>query len=648
MNTVASPSLPAKIHALLAGRGKLSSALVLAAGSLAYIVLRPVFGLGHELAVAGLAWFAHLAVASMLWQPFIGWIGLDPIYSGAAIRALGGVQVQGLAVGSPLGESLHALLPVLFQPPRHLAEGAGISMVATPGAPALGRGLAAFGADVLWLALGMWWFLRWRRRNWMLASIGVLVQAQIAVNHLFDSHVGVADLEASGLPFALALAVPGSGWFTTAMAHQSGVLEDVLIGAILVGLGYVCALAALGAGLGIARIARRGVIQQPTVARGTVLAGPRHGVMALGLAIAIAASPVGALALGESNWQAAPLSMQTSRPGGAHWLGLTRAPRVGPTHVELAQAADGNWTYLVDGVPDVIRGVGYNPQYATLSEAERTQLYDRDFSAMQALGINTIEGWFEWQFDEVTLDAANRNDIGVVMPFELNQDWPYDNPNVRQSILDHVTTYVQRYKDNPAVRMWAPGNENLHRILYPRWVSQEGDPTARARADAFAAFLPQLVDRIHELDPNHPVLYRDAEDVYLSRIRSAFDAAGQTRPWLAYGANVYSTARLRDVVGAWPKQWPGRALLISEFAPGGTGPAERPVGFEQQWQIIRSRPGVVIGGLAYTWATNGPEELDRVFGFVDPAGVPTDGALAALAAAYLTDVATANTQSKRQ
>ena len=53
--------------------------------------------------------------------------------------------------------------------------------------------------------------------------------------------------------------------------------------------------------------------------------------------------------------------------------------------------------------------------------------------------------------------------------------------------------------------------------------------------------------------------------------------------------------------------------------------------------MIRSRPEVVLGGLAYTWATNGPEDLDRVFGLVDPNGVPTDGALAALSYAYLAD-----------
>jgi hypothetical protein len=108
-------------------------------------------------------------------------------------------------------------------------------------------------------------------------------------------------------------------------------------------------------------------------------------------------------------------------------------------------------------------------------------------------------------------------------------------------------------------------------------------------------------------------------------------------PWLVYGANVYSAARLQQVVDAWPKQWLDAPLVLSEFAPGGVGPAERPLGFQQDWSIIRSRPALVLGGLAYTWATNGPEDLDRVFGFVDPEGVPTDGALAALSASYLAD-----------
>jgi hypothetical protein len=120
-------------------------------------------------------------------------------------------------------------------------------------------------------------------------------------------------------------------------------------------------------------------------------------------------------------------------------------------------------------------------------------------------------------------------------------------------------------------------------------------------------------------------------------LKSALEATGIQRPWLIYGANVYSPRRLQEIVARWPAQWLDGPLLISEFAPGGTGPADRPVGLQQDWAIIRSRPDQVLGELAYTWATNGPEELDRVFGLVDQHAVPTDDALAALSSVYLSD-----------
>jgi len=201
-----------------------------------------------------------------------------------------------------------------------------------------------------------------------------------------------------------------------------------------------------------------------------------------------------------------------------------------------------------------------------------------DAAELIALAAGADAILINWrQLPEEALDAATgclvvaRYGVGVIMPFEINQDWDLTNPNVRQSILDHVSAWVERYKDHPAVRIWAPGNENIHRILYPRWVSQENEPVARARADAFAAFLPLLVDRIHQLDPKHPVLYRDAEDVYLRSLKTALEANGETRPWLLYGANVYSPTRLKQIVDAWPAQWLAGPLLISEFAPGGVG-----------------------------------------------------------------------------
>jgi hypothetical protein len=607
-----------------------------------YVLLRPVIGLGHELSVGAVAALLHAAVATGIWQPLIGWLGLDPIYTGAAIRAAGGVDIAGLAVGGPIGSALHALLPWLILGPEHVAPDAGVSMVAARGTPALGRGLAGFGGDVLWLAGGMLMVRRWSGHHPRVALVGLLIQGQIVVNHLLDARLSITDLDASGLPFALAVAVPGAGggWFTQDLWRIPEPIRTLIVGGSLVALAYGCAAIVLFTSLQAWRLIRVGSPHVPGVEaphkRQLLLAG-------VVLALVTAVSPIGALAFGTPNWTGA-----ASPPGADSLLlnlrTLGQAPDMlqapftaGPTHVELDRLGDGTWQYLVNGQPQVIRGVGYNPQYAGLGADDRARLYERDFAAMHELGINTIEGWFEPQFDQLTLDTAARNGIGVLMPFELNQDWPYENPNVQQSILDHVSAYVERYKANPAVRMWAPGNEDLHRILYPHMKTLADDPAVRARADAFAEFLPVLVDRIRALDPDHPVIYRDAEDVYLPRLKQAFQATGVQRPWLIYGANVYSQARLQQIVSAWPAQWLDGPLVISEFAPGGVGPGQRPIGFEQDWEVIRSRPGMVLGGLAYTWATNGPEDLDRIFGLVDAQAVPTDGALAALSASYLAD-----------
>lgn len=622
------------------GPSQPSTLLVLLGALLGYVALRPLLGVSHEVIVAVLAWLAHAVIGTNVWEPVIRVFGLDPIYAGAAIRAAGGVEVAGFAVAGPVGGLLHELIPSFFYGPEAVVGRAAVSMVASPGAPALGRGLAAFGADIVLLTIGLHLFLHFRMRRWQLAVIGLLIQAQVAINHLLGAHIAISDMDASGLPFALQVAVPSGGWVTGDLASLSPDLQSLIVGGVLVIVAYSVAGAVLLVGAAVSRFLRVWHDSPRVITSG---ATPRWSTAAacLGLAVATAWSPIGALAVGESNWQLAAASNAASarfsaHPGRAashHTLRIS-----GATPVTIEQSSDTTWQYLVDGVPDSIRGVGYNPWYASLPAAQRTALYDRDFGDMHRLGINTIEGWFEGQFDSVTLDAAARNGIGVLMPFELNQDWDYTNPNVQESVLEHVTDYVNTYKNHPAVRMWAPGNENLHRILYTHWVSQANDPNSRARAEAFAAFLPVLVDRIHQVDPNHPVVYRDAEDVYLPWIVNAFnEAGGGDRPWLVYGANVYAAARLQTIISSWPQQWPGRPLLISEFAPGGMSPADRPLGFEQQWNVIRSRPDSVLGGLAYTWATNGPEDLDRVFGLVDQSGVPTDGGLAALSALYISD-----------
>ena len=444
-------------------------------------------------------------------------------------------------------------------------------MVARPGAPALGHAVAAFGADVLWLLGGL--LLVWRGWPRALAAVflGLLLQAQIVVNHLLDARVALADIDASGLPRALELALPAGGWFTTGLAAWPDEQRDLLLGSGLVALAY------LGAGALLAPwVVGHWWRWRSRLARPAAPGQRRWGPLLAcgGLAIATACSPIGSVGQAESNWHglteaAAPTTSPRARRHTTERVDRARRVAVEPTPT--------GWRYLVDGTPTVIHGVGYNPQYAGLPAADRQAHYDRDFAQMRDLGINTVEGWFEPQFDRLTLDSAARHDVGVIMPFELNQDWDYTDPTVRDGILQRVSTYIERYHSSGAsacgLRQRKPAPHPVRRLGQPRQRPAGPGPCGRVRRVP-----PQLVDRIHELDPQHPVLYRDAEDRYLEQLRAAFDSRSG-RPAVAdlRRERVHHGAAAGDRRRGRPNGRVGPA--DSEFAPSGMGPVGSPAGY---------------------------------------------------------------------
>jgi beta-galactosidase/beta-glucuronidase len=270
-------------------------------------------------------------------------------------------------------------------------------------------------------------------------------------------------------------------------------------------------------------------------------------------------------------------------------------------------------------------GMGLNTQYSHLLSAEdRAQQIDSDMAALQSLGVNTVLGWDPAEFDDVLLDAAQRHGIGVILPFDLDPEADYTDPLLRQQLHDQVMSWVAQYRKHPAVRMWGLGNEVLHKIVHPAWVGPQ-DPQHDLNARAFSAWLLQTADDIHQLDPDHPVTYRTAEDAFIPWLVDALQKSGnQPRPWFAIGTNCYQDY-LRKIVDNWPDSGMPAALWVSEFAPGGMAVPDRPDGFAAMWGYIGRHPDYVLGGAVYAWTRNGPEGVDRNFGLTDD-GVPVDGA----------------------
>ncbi|HEY8692245.1 MAG TPA: glycoside hydrolase family 2 TIM barrel-domain containing protein [Chloroflexota bacterium] len=306
-----------------------------------------------------------------------------------------------------------------------------------------------------------------------------------------------------------------------------------------------------------------------------------------------------------------------------------QAAGTGPSHVTTAKQPDGSYKYLVNGQPQVFIGMGYDPMYRFLPSEQRAANYRRDFQLLKKAGVNTITGWdadkgYEQdKFDELTLNLANEYGIGVVMPLNLPPEADYRDPNVVADLMAQGKAKVERFKDNPALRMWGVGNE----------VYWEMDPDMYP---AFSQAYLQIADMFHQLDPNHPVIYREAEDAYVPIIADSLRRSGDMRPWLLYGMNVYSKD-LRPILSAWPDYGLDRPVFVSEFGAEGDTPAQRAQGYLDMWRAIRQYPKFVMGGAPYVWTTQGPEPTDKIWGLMDTQSKPVDQTFALLSVAWRTE-----------
>jgi hypothetical protein len=474
------------------------------------------------------------------------------------------------------------------------------------------------------------------------------MQLQVALV-ILGGQPSVRDLQATGMAFAANALLP---WFISRGNALTDGLEHLwspLQAAILVGCALLLAYIPATVMLLLSRRARR--ITFATAASVVLMSSAGAAVLQqdVGLAAPAGVAQPAALNMSPAQTQSArtvdvllddwstqthappqaqtppqtPLQASTPPPAQTLTASASAAATSQPSHVEVSGSAY-QFQYLVNGEPATIKGMGLNTQYASqMSPDARAAQLDSDMASLSALGVNTVLGWDPNEFDGTLLDAAQRHWIGVVMPFDLDTDADYTDPNVRQQIHDEVMAWVTQYHAYPALRMWGIGNEVLHKIVHPAWVGPQ-DPHQEAEAEAFSDFLIQTADDIHALDPDHPVTYRDAEDAFVGWLVAAEQRNGNTpRPWFVFGTNCYQSY-LGDIVDRWRSAGLQTALWVSEFAPGGMAVPDRPDGFATMWGYVTRHPEYVLGGAVYAWTRNGPEGVDRNFGLTDD-GAPVDG-----------------------
>ncbi|HZU07746.1 MAG TPA: glycoside hydrolase family 2 TIM barrel-domain containing protein [Chloroflexota bacterium] len=587
---------------------------VLAAVTVVYLLVRPLLAVFQAGAMLGAAELLHRLVASGLADRLAVLGPGDPVYKSVALWTLAGIDPVGLALGEPLGGWLHAQAASLFAAPAALPAGAWVGGVVAEGATLLAElvvqlagyvALAAVGVAGLWLG---------RRKRcgggrclWLeLLAVLLLLQGVLGLARLLLA-LSPHDLETLGLVHILSKTWR---WTPTDYPALLSIAPALLLRGGALGGTLLLALAlAARAVAGAARTSGAG-------------AASRHWgstVLVAGWALLLVSVPAGWLMDADLLVQAPASGVRSTASEPETSPALPAGPSVVTIEGEPFQ-----FTYKVNGVRQVIRGIGYNVAYATHDRAWRAARYARDFALIRAAGFNTLIGWDEREFDELTLDQAHAHGLGVIWPYRFPPDGDYTDPAFRAQQRERVLRFVAQYARHPAVRMWGLGNEVLHDMPEERWPTQ---------AEAFADFYAELVVAVHALDPSHPVLYRDSEDVWFEPVRAALVARGLEQPWMVYGANIF-TFRLRELIEGWPSRGLRVPLLISEYGPTGFAPEDRPAALVAMWDIIRQYRAYVLGGAIYAWTTEGIEAIDRVYGLVDDAGQPVDGALAAIAARY--------------
>jgi hypothetical protein len=604
----ARPSGPALLRVCLALLGGSASGLILLAALFA----------ASALLVRTLADLAFVAIGGI--NP-----SLDPVYTRAALSSLTAAHVEGLAVAGPLGAWLHGLLPAVFADPAR-AHWLPVRLVLVKGSSLLARLLAAGMAHALVVGLGLLVMRRgWRRNQLTLICAGLAMQLQVAFGILGNPPT-LRELDSTGASFAANALLPWLFARGQALSDAASGVWPPLIAALLVGLALALSYVPSAAFLILRErtwrlsVGTALLVVVSSAACAGVLGDPRADTAApalVGAPAVVAADVAAALPVALDAVAATPPVLD-------RWYADTppTTPE-GPSHVEIS-GSNFNYTYLVNGQPQVIQGMGLNTQYASqLSPEDRAQQLESDMAELQSLGVNTVLGWDPAEFDEVLLDAAQRHGIGVIMPFDLDPAADYTDPTLRQQLHDQVLDWVARYRNHPALRMWGLGNEVLHKIVHPAWVGPQ-DPQHDANARAFGDWLIQTADDIHAADPDHPVTYREAEDAFIPWVAAALQrAGGPARPWFVIGTNCYQDY-LSKIVDNWPGEGMPTALWVSEFAPGTMAVPDRPDGFATMWGWVRRHPDYVLGGAVYAWTRNGPEGVDRNFGLTDD-GTPVDG-----------------------
>ena len=207
----------------------------------------------------------------------------------------------------------------------------------------------------------------------------------------------------------------------------------------------------------------------------------------------------------------------------------------------------GSWALEVNEKPFYIRGVGLGNMEGKGGE---------DYMKMaQELGANAVRTWGTDQGTQEYFDAAQKYglmvDAGIWLNYaEENGKYTYIGDNdLKKQKRKEIEDYVNKFKCHPALLMWNVGNEA---VFFTKNEEQRIE---------LSKFLEEMVQLVHKLDPDHPVIYTSADTTALPYIIKYVPSLD------IFGMNIYGSVRMSH--SKWDKSGLNIPYCVTEYGPHG-------------------------------------------------------------------------------
>lgn len=287
----------------------------------------------------------------------------------------------------------------------------------------------------------------------------------------------------------------------------------------------------------------------------------------------------------------------------------------------------------VNGEPFYVKGIAYNTQHDWRDghlPLTRKQL-EKDLQSIKEMGANTIRRYNPGPYDENILTICSEKDLKVIYGFwfDPQTDFFRDTAEVKRQIT-RVLEKVEELKHNKAILAWNIGNETWGLLKH-----QFYKPYLTTIRREYIRMIEYLAQRIHEIDPEHPVMTSMEHEEY--QVRGEFAAFHDLAPSLdIIGINSYYEEQISHVASIATTMDPGRPYMVTEFGPRGywepkfskmhkgrvleDNDQEKADFYSAQWyRYIYPNKGKNLGGVAYCWKDR-MEGSSTWFGITDHEG----------------------------